>query len=97
MSDRRRDRSGGQSSDLTHHEWGEAVQPAIAVVRAVAARSGRQATDLQPLARVIDTDSLNRLLGLGDSTLTVSFRYEGFDVRVAGDGHVTVAPRGDDA
>lgn len=97
MSERPDDRSGGRPTGPTHHEWGGAVEPATAVVQAVAACTGRDVTDLRPLATTIDTDSLNRLLTLGDANVSVSFTYEGYDVRVSGDGHVTVSPRDTDA
>ncbi|WP_459190964.1 HalOD1 output domain-containing protein [Halosimplex sp. J119] len=55
--------------------------PSEAVVRAVAAATGRAILDLQPLFHAVDSESLDVLFE-GDTDVTATFRYEGCDVRV---------------
>lgn len=74
-------------------------QPSTAIVEAVARIADRDPLDLQPLAEVVDTDTLDALFGertdrrtftrsSSEATtpgLEVGFRYEGFDVVVTRD------------
>lgn len=62
----------------------------LRVVRAVAAASDRRVTDLEPLARHIDTDALKALFPSADAigsgrTVEASFRYEGYLAEVDAD------------
>ncbi len=60
---------------------------AVAVVRAVAEREGREPAELRPpLASVLDIDALNTL----GNDAVVRFHYHGYEVTVE-DGRVTVA------
>jgi hypothetical protein len=74
--------AGVASLDWTDHD-----SPATAVAEAVAAATGREASELAPLQRTVDADALDRLLD-GDSNapgggdVVVSFTYEGVTVRV---------------
>lgn len=64
-----------------------------AVVRAVAAETGRDPLQLQPLYEVLDPDALDSLCSTGDSGTTparIEFRYAGCEVRVSGDDEVAV-------
>ncbi|QLH81667.1 HalOD1 output domain-containing protein [Halosimplex pelagicum] len=63
-----------------------------AVATAVAAATGSEVTDMEPLAYSVDTDALDALLtdSRGEGSVTVSFRYEGVDVRVTSDGEIRV-------
>lgn len=80
--------------------------PAVAVIEAVAAASGRCVRprrdpagddgqdELPPLHETIDPDALNALVdspgAAGRSAVTVEFVYCGYDVTVDGTGQVTV-------
>jgi len=76
--------------------------PSHSVVEAVAEATHTDPTRLRPLYEVVDTDALDGLI-TGDSErprapdgLSVSFRFEGCDVAVYGDGRTVVsrsAPR----
>jgi hypothetical protein len=73
----------------------EAVPPSQAVVERVAAREGVDHTDLTPLFEAIDPDALDALVttsGPKQTPVHVTFRYQGYDVRIAGGGSVTVTP-----
>lgn len=61
----------------------------MAVLEAVADETGVEITDLAPLYEAVEPTALNRLCEHGfDGRMT--FRYEGCDVTVTGDGAVTV-------
>ena len=54
----------------------------LAIVEAVATVENVQSTSLAPLSRTVDTEALARVVETGDSTLRVSFDYEGYHVVV---------------
>lgn len=68
-----------------------------AVVEAVAAETGRDPLELDPLYDAVDSEALQRVVGPdgeGDPPVEqFRFRYEGCDVTVAGDGRVTAVRR----
>lgn len=70
-----------------------------AVVESVAAVKRADPLDFDPLYRAVDTDALDALVrdagAKASPGLSVSFRYEGTDVTVRGDGTVVVAPDDD--
>jgi len=77
--------AGVASLDWTDHD-----SPATAVAEAVAAATGRGASELAPLQRTVDADALDRLLdgdsnapgADGGSSIVVSFTYEDVTVHV---------------
>ncbi|MFC7138129.1 HalOD1 output domain-containing protein [Halobaculum litoreum] len=76
----------------TTADW-ERTPPAVAVVEALEAATGRAATDLPPLAEWVEMDSLSDLVRAGTPSLLVQFRYETFVVTVGSDGRVFVEER----
>jgi hypothetical protein len=61
------------------------------IVRAVAARKGVEATDLQPrLYDVIDGDALETIVSHADASVSVSFTYAEHEVEVTGDGTIVI-------
>lgn len=87
------DRSAVSTSE--RDRWTE-KGPSRSVVDAVAAVTDSRAESLRPLYEVVDPDALDRLCGgatdrqsQSGGTL-VSFRYEGCEVTVSGDGSVEV-------
>jgi hypothetical protein len=75
-------------------EWDRSEQPSTAIVNAVAATTGRDASALPPLRDHIDTEALNSLLTLGtdsdDGRLSLSFDYEGVSITVDTRGGIDV-------
>ncbi|MFD1599316.1 HalOD1 output domain-containing protein [Halobellus rarus] len=94
------DGAGDSPKVVYTHSDGES--PSHTVVEAVAEATHTDPTRLRPLYEVVDTDALDALI-TGDSErprapdgLSVTFRYEGCDVAVYGDGRTVVsrsAPR----
>lgn len=74
--------------------WTDSESPSIAVVEAVAAVTGREPTDLPPLADRLDTDALDGLVAEEapgwDLPVSVSFEYAGVDVTIHGEGDLEV-------
>ncbi|QLH84437.1 HalOD1 output domain-containing protein [Halosimplex pelagicum] len=64
--------------------------PSHAVVRSVAAATGRTVVDLDPLYETVDTDALDELFE-GSARARVSFRYAGCEVTVT-QLHIVVRP-----
>ena len=62
----------------------------IAVPRAVADETGRDALDRPPLQRFVDVDALERLFVTEQSEVEVSFTYDGVHITVEDDGSITV-------
>jgi hypothetical protein len=61
------------------------------IVRAVAARKGVEATELQPrLYDVIDADALENIVDHADASVRVSFTYAEHEIEVTGDGTIVV-------
>jgi len=78
------------------YDWSTADQPSVAVVESVAEATDQGPTDLRPLADVVDTDALDRLLtrNAGDASLVhTTFQYESVTVTVDSSGFVRVEPR----
>lgn len=80
-------------------EWGGEPSVSVAVVTAVASVTDQEATEMEPLSKVVDTDSLNQLFdptSRSPRTVgTIEFEYSGCLIRVSGDGHLEVDPPGD--
>ncbi len=64
--------------------------PATAVVEAVAAAEGVDATELPSLYEVIDTDALNSLFSSPGAEAVLSFRVDNWNVFVNADGRIRV-------
>lgn len=94
MTNERADDSRSESEPLVRTEYSSDAPPSEAIVRALAAASGAEPTDLEPLYDSIETDALDALLGdpvFGDgASLVVEFVTSGYRVVVRGDGHVSV-------
>lgn len=57
----------------------------------IAGREGASHLDFSPLYETLDPQALEELIESGeDDTLTVEFVYEGYTVRVYGDGTVEI-------
>lgn len=82
----------GTASDwwTSRYEWNEGTEPSTAVVKAVAAATGRRPVDLPALYGHVDTDALDDLLVREGNDVEVSFEYAGVDVRASSDGTVAV-------
>lgn len=52
------------------------------IVRAVAEREGVSETDLKPLYYVVDPEALDSMVTHTDTTVQISFDYEGYSVTV---------------
>jgi len=80
-------------------EWDGEPSVSVAVITAVASVTDREATEMEPLSNVVDTDSLNQLFeptSRSPRTVgTVEFEYAGCLVRVSGDGRLEIVPPGD--
>lgn len=65
-------------------------EPAVRVAEAVARAKGVDTLDLDPLFETINSDALNELLANADRDVEVAFEYEGFAVRIRGDGRISL-------
>jgi hypothetical protein len=76
-------------------DWLDEDAVAVAVVGTVSTVTGREPTEMQPLAEVVDSEALGMLFatpGPGGESSHVQFEYENCLVRVSGDGTVAVTP-----
>lgn len=77
----------------------DTVSANAAVIDSVAAVLHRDPLEIDPLYEYVDTDSLDALVrAAADKSspyLSTSFRFEGTDVTVRGDGTVSVSPDDD--
>lgn len=93
------DENAASSEGVQYVERDTTVPTCIAVVEAVAAVSGRDATDLPPLYESVDADALNTLFDPAgvdsDRPMSVSFTYVGYGVRVDRDGVEVRSPETD--
>lgn len=82
-----------QTADTDSHrsDWSEAASVGTAVVRATAAQTGCEPTELPILSTVVDPDGLDQLLTQGNDSVMVSFQYAGCEVFLRGDGTVVVS------
>ena len=67
----------------------------LAIVTVVATAMDRNPIDLPPLESAIDTDALEQLVAVPSGVqgcASISFRYEGFEVTVAGEGQIEAVP-----
>lgn len=80
------------------YDW-DATEPSTAVVEAVADATDRDSLALPQLYGAVESDALDSLVRLSDSSISVSFAFADCDVTVRSDGEVVVQPSspGDDA
>lgn len=75
-------------------EWDGSERPSIALVKAVAALTGRDPMTMPPLYESIDPDALNALVTARETeqtaTVDLSFVYDGVAVRIDSDGALDV-------
>lgn len=98
----RRDYGGqgkaGTSMFQIQHDWAESDEISATIIDAVAAITGNEPADLQPLYEAVDPDALDQLLrSLRTSSISqgrseVVFTFNGCEVTVAADGTITVDP-----
>lgn len=77
-----------ESFDTVSVRWDEYPTPSAAIVEQVAAATGKQPTALQPLYEVVEADALDTLLTSSSGPISVSFTYEGIEVRLRTDGYI---------
>lgn len=77
------------------YDW-SSTSPSVAVVDTIAIAANREPESLTPLYEVIDPDALNAVIappsGGVASDLSLTFRFEGYDVTVRRDGTVVARP-----
>lgn len=74
-------------------EWGAERPPSEAVVDAIAAATGRDPLQIEPLHNHVETDALNALLTpktASDDSVQVTFSYEDLGVLVDSRGTIEV-------
>lgn len=76
------------------YRWSPTDGVCLGIVEALAAATGRDATELPALQQQVDSDALESLLTTGTAddvdVVTVSFPYDGATVTVSSDGWITV-------
>lgn len=73
----------------------DAVRPSTAVVATLAAVTGADPTEMEPLYDSVDTDALDAVLGARsarDSPVSVTVDVGGYEVEISSDGVVDVDP-----
>lgn len=71
--------SNTREVDSIQHSIDKGESPSVAILRAVAAVSGRRIEDLDPLGQTVDTDAVDGLLQ-GGSDVCLEFQYEGYQI-----------------
>ena len=71
-------------------DWSDADHPTTDIVEAVAAATGRQTSELDPIQEYVDGDALETLLTKASTTVNVSFVYDEAQVRASSDGSINV-------
>ena len=88
------DRVGYDRTNETYHaqhDWTSNSPLSMTVVEAVAAVTGEEPTEMEPLHSAVDVDALDMLLSSGmEAGIQVEFEYEARSVRVTGRGEVVV-------
>lgn len=82
----------------TQHDWAEGDEISTTIIEALAAVTGKEPTELKPLYKVVDTDSLNQLMkslrnnGNEGELSKLVFGFGDLVVEVQADGTVTIGP-----
>lgn len=105
MSNANEDPLGGEGTQReitrghrTRHDWSEPEPLGTTIVRAVAAVTGREPTDMEPLHETVDADALDNLFAPRSdeesraSEAVLRFSYCGQWIQVFGDGLVIITP-----
>lgn len=81
-------RGTGESNHIGQAANGDAVATTVAM--AIAEATDRDPADLTPLGTVLDCEALDTLVTSAETSVSVSFVYEGHRVYVSGDGDVDI-------
>lgn len=88
----------GDREGPTRYTWRKTDSPSTAIVRAVAAATGRDPIDLPRLYDRVDGDALDALLSRGSNpgngVIRVSFAYAGVEVAIDTDARIEVTTDG---
>lgn len=71
-------------------------EPSISIVNEVAAATGQDPAEMEPLATAVDTDALDALVsanGNREGMVHISFTYEGMDITVDSGGILRLEPK----
>lgn len=81
-----------QRKALYHTNWTGEESLATTIVRAVASVSNRETTELEPLYDTVDPEALETCVTslCESSDCAVTFVYAGYEIRIDGDGLVTL-------
>lgn len=82
------------------YDW-TTKEPSIAVAETVGIAADSEPNDLEPLYCHVDPESLDAIIAPGmtsrtETTNSISFPYNGFEITVRSDGEVRVSRRDDD-
>lgn len=70
----------------------ETVEPSAAVITALSTVRRCDSSELEPLYKSIDTDSLNTLIDSASGETAVTFAVNGFEVTVQASGAIEISP-----
>ncbi len=92
-SDPETGRGSDREAYTARYEWGGTDRPSMAIVRSVAAVTGREPTAMRPLFDAIDPEAVDRLFGRDSARARpdrLSVRFEDCEVAVHADGRIVV-------
>jgi len=79
-----------------HYDWEDDGEPSRCVIETVAAATGTEPLDMEPLYDTVDPEYLDRVFeprsGCSPSDGRITFRFQGCDVSVDTDGWTVVSP-----
>lgn len=78
-------------SPHTAHNWDSPDSLLLQIIETVADETGQSHDEMEPLHSVLDVDALDRLL-TGNSSVRLTFSYEGCTIIASSDGTVVVLP-----
>lgn len=74
------------------HEWDSTDSLVLRIIETVAEKTGQAHDEMVPLHSAVDPDALERLLTGSESSVRLTFSYEGCTITAANDGTVVVQP-----
>lgn len=85
----------GTKTFSTNHDWETEIPVSTVVVKLVSDLEDVPPTALDPLHDYVDPDALDRLVapkrdGTPRNGAYASFRFEGYDITVSGDGEISL-------
>jgi hypothetical protein len=84
-----------QETDVHRFEYDvDRTATSMAVVAALSEVTERSPTGMEPLQTRVDADALDTLVG-AETPVSVEFSMAGHEVGLDGEGHVDIAPSGD--